>query len=1478
MVVQNVGHVPHYYTGARNFIPPGSSDPPRISDADITIHPESKSSDRAQLLTLANLGLKFAATADVAIVCHNPACKTEVIFDSHPGLLIVRVSKPGCRAMIIFGVYLRPANSASNPNRASAAVTCNLIRSWHTLLSTAYPDELMIIGGDLNASILHANRATEEHQKRGHFVLVQQLLADLEYSPLHGRSPLTPGQYTSRSVVEHREGRAEIDFILAPSSLGTSQYRLCNPQSFLDIEGEGALTHIAIGAELALPRISRAQPAVPQQAPSKPERTKAAVVPDWDSLEQYSAAATVIRSELSSGCVANAVGADAKLQALRGVLAKARAMHLDPQSERQAQIAADRAEPCRQTARDRFVLFKGMRLPRHLADLHSRARALRTAARRAKRAGRAREADSLFASFKTARQTARNETRLFWRTSQSSLFRRLEHARVHNAHKLYRMIDKLCPVPGSGFSSFSHSDEAASDAEREADAQKFLASFEEILTGKKPVPGAAGGDANFWLQFVPVGTGGAAMAVRPTWQEVMLVVFPVHMKMGLPGWHACIGGGVGCTLCSLERDTIQAWDGSPDSADCEAPSLTPHLHSSVAAGPDGLPPEDIMWPRPRELGERYDYRKLVSENIADALGAVWDEGAVPQEFATYRTTPVPKSGKPGVAIDPRNPDDCRPITCGNVLAKVLGLVIARRLMHWAISQQQPLISPSQVGFMQHKGAEDHVFSLLELVKSRWREDSPMYALFLDLRKAYDLVHPKALWVVLRHMGVPGIIVSLLEDWSTKRITTMTRDGVASAPWHMSMGVGQGDVLSPLLFSFFIESLGRYVSSRPGINGVSIGAPNDPAGPITVKELKYADDVANPATTPSELQLVLNATVEWCDAWGMQIGLGSKKTEAVAFIPPRLRASHPLLPQLSVKGVVVPWATEYRYLGYLARDDLCDDGSLTAMTEKLAGQWQRYFSTTGSIQKHSPAFALQIFKTTVSGSTNFLLAFANPSQGAARRLDIVSLNAARKALRLSDHSGDRACNAMVWSESRLPRGAAILARERTRFALRMRTSPFAATDIAPRIFRALAASAAADPLPMAHRAKSITHRILELEREGARTGTAPAAMLSQTAFKDCAKTAAIVSRRVSMLTWQEEARAALLEHPLPPTADVLRPPTSETGVAAYLNDFYGAPLSAAGENKYTTVVATRGPGCCGGLLSQVSRMQNMATKLRALAAIRRGRKGMFDAPIAAPGRTFSEQLAVEADEAKAAGDGVWEGEKARASRLGAERRALAALSPRCPLCGADIEDPYHVLVACTEANTAAARAAFTTGLPERLVHLLSLLVLPRHVVDRLTYSRNFGELSRREALLSRIEQLAREVDWASADGKFVLFHLLAVSSWTRRPCRPDMPLSLAIAEILESPSFELKNHHVRPMANSWANWGAAGVLDIFAAWNRALVPHAVVVSAAELSQRSSRRAAAIALAPQPRRTQRRFPRPSGSRLPTALADFVVDLTA
>ena len=610
---------------------------------------------------------------------------------------------------------------------------------------------------------------------------------------------------------------------------------------------------------------------------------------------------------------------------------------------------------------------------------------------------------------------------------------------------------------------------------------------------------------------------------------------------------------------------------------------------------------------------------------------------------------------------------------------------------------------------------------------------------------------------------------------------------------------------------------------------------------------------------------------------MMLGLGGKKTEAIAFIPPRRISTHPLLPRLTVKGVEIAWVSEYRYLGYSVRADMRDDGALAAMAGKLAGQWQRYFNTTATILRHSPAFALQVFKTTVSGATNYLLAFANPNRGAADKLDKVSLRAARKALRLSDRVGDLACNDIVWGESRLPRGAAILARERTRFMLKMRTSPFATSDIAPRIFHALSVTAAADALPMAHTAKSITHRLLQLERFGAADGTSPAVLLRETDFKDCAKSAAIVSRRVSLATWQSEARAELAKRPLPPSPNVLRPPSSERGVAAYLNDFYRSTLDDVGSNKYTTVLATRGPGCCGGILSQVSRMSGLATKLRALAAVRRGRKGMFDAPLAVPGRSFTEQLGLASEEADDGGAGALESNKVRAARVGAERRQEFSQMSPCCLCGCNVEDPYHVLVECPDVATVAARYEFTRGAPQRLATLARLMLLPRHVVDRLSFKGHLAEISSRERQIATIAQLARATDWSSEDGKFALFHLFAVATWTSRPCSAGMPLSSALAALFES--VELKNHHVRPLANSWANWGSSGVLTVFDAWNSSAAPKVASAIACSQPVRAARRAAAVQAASRsPRRGQRSRPlRPRGSSLPSRFDGFVVDLT-
>jgi hypothetical protein len=105
---------------------------------------------------------------------------------------------------------------------------------------------------------------------------------------------------------------------------------------------------------------------------------------------------------------------------------------------------------------------------------------------------------------------------------------------------------------------------------------------------------------------------------------------------------------------------------------------------------------------------------------------------------------------------------------------------------------------------------------------------------LPLRRSvqgvYDRVHFPSLWFLLRAMGVPELIVSLLDDWASKRRTQLRVNGTLSDWYPMLAGTPQGDQLSCLLFNLYIEPLIRYIKSNVTIRGVSI-----PGGDRFLKE-------------------------------------------------------------------------------------------------------------------------------------------------------------------------------------------------------------------------------------------------------------------------------------------------------------------------------------------------------------------------------------------------------------------------------------------------------------------------------------------------------------------------------------------------------------------------------------------------------------------------------------------------------------------
>ena len=94
--------------------------------------------------------------------------------------------------------------------------------------------------------------------------------------------------------------------------------------------------------------------------------------------------------------------------------------------------------------------------------------------------------------------------------------------------------------------------------------------------------------------------------------------------------------------------------------------------------------------------------------------------------------------------------------------------------------------------------------LLGQMKARFRKG--MFATFIDFRKAYDRVDRKKLWQCLQESGFGGRILSFLQA-AYRSLTCEVKVGeMMTDSFTVSRGLRQGCVLSPLLFSLYVNSL------------------------------------------------------------------------------------------------------------------------------------------------------------------------------------------------------------------------------------------------------------------------------------------------------------------------------------------------------------------------------------------------------------------------------------------------------------------------------------------------------------------------------------------------------------------------------------------------------------------------------------------------------------------------------------------------
>jgi hypothetical protein len=317
------------------------------------------------------------------------------------------------------------------------------------------------------------------------------------------------------------------------------------------------------------------------------------------------------------------------------------------------------------------------------------------------------------------------------------------------------------------------------------------------------------------------------------------------------------------------------------------------LHNGKAAGSD------------RVFGEFLKYGGTALDSVLlQFFNACWALETVPGKLREGVIVSLFK-GK-GSRLDPGN---YRGITIMSVLGKLLCKILNNRLLGFL--EQRNALHEAQAGFRTGRGCTDHQHTLSNIIQHRARQGLKTYAFFLDVRKAYDTVWRKALWLKLWCKRVQGKFLRFLVNmYGVTRCRTMT-NGVHSDAFSIHQGVAQGCVLSTTLYDVFVDDLLRLIHlPQSSVSGIKLGSEE-------IAGLMLADDYVGLASTAEALQRNINLCLKYTREWRYQANVD--KCAVVIFGPRTTRQSvSQAAPAHQFKwgAASVPVQPVYRYLGLM----------------------------------------------------------------------------------------------------------------------------------------------------------------------------------------------------------------------------------------------------------------------------------------------------------------------------------------------------------------------------------------------------------------------------------------------------------------------------------------------------------------------------------------------------------------------------------
>jgi hypothetical protein len=292
------------------------------------------------------------------------------------------------------------------------------------------------------------------------------------------------------------------------------------------------------------------------------------------------------------------------------------------------------------------------------------------------------------------------------------------------------------------------------------------------------------------------------------------------------------------------------------------------------------------------------------------------------DFALFRPPSVAESSSaclpdvPALTVmipkvtTPASPADFRPITLLSTLRKLVERVALSRAAPLD-SASSPLFHSCQFGFRRSLCAADAHLVLRSAVAAGRRRSLPLFAAFIDLRRAFDSVPISALEAALaRKVGSrsPTLFLALRRLLRSEYSTSFASGTALSSPLPVTNGTPQGGVLSPFAFLALMDEGCDALSVADGwVWPRRRGA----LSPPPLVSLAFADDLVVFARSPAGLQRLLRSLSLWAASLSLQFGIAKCGAMQLAGPPVRLSA-------LFLGGAPLPVVPQYTYLGAVVR--------------------------------------------------------------------------------------------------------------------------------------------------------------------------------------------------------------------------------------------------------------------------------------------------------------------------------------------------------------------------------------------------------------------------------------------------------------------------------------------------------------------------------------------------------------------------------